>query len=119
MKMKPINTVSIWNPKVGQGKSMIAINLAAAAVQIGLKPVLVDQDLQGTLKLYDKAGHLPFDVLLDYPKSKKNRCGLDAGRSRRERQRYTHLTCFGYACHTQALTVRYVYRCDEPGKICR
>ena len=38
--MKPINTVSIWNPKGGQGKSMIAINLAAAAVQIGLKPVL-------------------------------------------------------------------------------
>ena len=64
-------TISIWNPKGGQGKSMIAINLAAAAVQIGLKPVLVDQDLQGTLKLYDKAGHLPFDVLLDYPKSKK------------------------------------------------
>ena len=33
MKMKPINTVSIWNPKGGQGKSMIAINLVAAAVK--------------------------------------------------------------------------------------
>ena len=69
--MKPINTVSIWNPKGGQGKSMIAINLAASAVQIGLKPILVDQSPQGTLKLYEEEGHLPFDVLLDYPKSKK------------------------------------------------
>ena len=54
MKMKPINTVSIWNPKGGQGKSMIAINLAAAAVQIGLKPVLVDQDLQMNKNLETK-----------------------------------------------------------------
>ena len=69
--MKTINTVSVWNPKGGQGKSTIAINLAAAAVQIGLKPILVDQDPQGTINIYNKEGHLPFDVLLSYPKSKK------------------------------------------------
>jgi chromosome partitioning protein len=37
--------VNIWNPKGGQGKSMIAINLAAAAVQMGLKPLVICQDM--------------------------------------------------------------------------
>jgi len=38
--MKEIRLVSIWNPKGGQGKSMLAINLAAASVELGLKPLL-------------------------------------------------------------------------------
>ena len=60
---------SIWNPKGGQGKSMVTINLAAAAVEIGLKPIVIDRDVQGTSMLYHQAGHLPFEVLPDYPKS--------------------------------------------------
>lgn len=58
---------SIWNPKGGQGKSMISINLAATAVDIGLRPVVIDRDEQGTSLLYYQAGNLPFEVLPDYP----------------------------------------------------
>ena len=64
-----MKTVSVWNPKGGQGKSMVAINLAAAAVDLGLKPVVIDRDEQGTSMLYHQAGNLPFDVLSDYPRS--------------------------------------------------
>ena len=60
---------SIWNPKGGQGKSMISINLAAAAVEIGLKPIVIDRDEQGTSMLYYQAGNLPFPVLPNYPKN--------------------------------------------------
>ena len=60
---------SIWNPKGGQGKSMVSINLAAAAVEIGLKPIVIDRDEQGTSMLYHQAGNLPFEVLTDYPQS--------------------------------------------------
>ena len=48
---------------------MVAINLAAAAVEIGLKPVVIDRDEQGTSMLYHQAGNLPFEVLPDYPRS--------------------------------------------------
>jgi len=61
--------VSVWNPKGGQGKSMVAINLSAAAVDLGLKPVVIDRDEQGTSMLYHQAGNLPFEVLPDYPRS--------------------------------------------------
>lgn len=61
--------VSVWNPKGGQGKSMISINLAAAATEIGLKLVIIDRDEQGTSMLYHHAGNLPFEVLPNYPKS--------------------------------------------------
>ena len=60
---------SIWNPKGGQGKSMISINLAAAAVEIGLRPIVIDRDEQGTSMLYHQAGNLPFPILPDYPKN--------------------------------------------------
>ena len=60
---------SIWNPKGGQGKSMVSINLAAAAVEIGLKPIVIDRDEQGTSMLYHQAGNLPFEVLPDFPKA--------------------------------------------------
>jgi len=61
--------VSVWNPKGGQGKSMVAINLSAAAVDLGLKPAVIDRDEQGTSMLYHQAGNLPFEVLPDYPRS--------------------------------------------------
>lgn len=65
--MKEIRLVSIWNPKGGQGKSMLAINLAAASVELGLKPLLICQDQQGTAMLYFKAGSLPFEVMDTIP----------------------------------------------------
>lgn len=64
-----MKTVSVWNPKGGQGKSMVAVNLAAAAVDLGLRPVVIDRDEQGTSMLYHQAGNLPFEVLPDYPRS--------------------------------------------------
>ena len=68
--MKKIKLVSIWNPKGGQGKSMLAINLAAAACEIGLKPLVICQDQQGTSMLYFKAGNLPFEVVEEIPNEK-------------------------------------------------
>jgi len=68
--MKQIKLISIWNPKGGQGKSMLAINLAAASVELGLKPLVVCQDPQGTSMLYFKAGNLPFDVLDSVPNNR-------------------------------------------------
>ena len=68
--MRKIKLVSIWNPKGGQGKSMLAINLAAAAVEIGIKPLVVCQDQQGTSMLYYKSGNLPFTVLGSIPDEK-------------------------------------------------
>jgi len=62
--------VNIWNPKGGQGKSMIAINLAAAAVEMGLKPLVICQDPQGTSSMIYEAGRLPFEVISAIPKDK-------------------------------------------------
>ncbi|QDV42228.1 CobQ/CobB/MinD/ParA nucleotide binding domain protein [Stieleria neptunia] len=62
--------VSIWNPKGGQGKSLIAINLAAAAVSFGLKPLVVCDDPQGTATLFHRGGQLPFEVIDSIPSSK-------------------------------------------------
>lgn len=68
--MKQIKLISIWNPKGGQGKSMLAINLAAASVELGLKPLVVCQDPQGTSMLYYKAGNLPFEVMNSVPNNR-------------------------------------------------
>jgi len=59
--------VSIWNPKGGQGKSMISINLAAAAVELGLKPLVICQDPQGTSTLFYNSHNLPFKVVSEIP----------------------------------------------------
>ena len=41
--------VSVWNPKGGQGKSLIALNLAAAAMsELELTPLVLCRDPQGT-----------------------------------------------------------------------
>ena len=61
--MKEIKLISIWSPKGGQGKSMLAINLAATSVELGLKVIVVCQDPQGTSILYVKTGNLPFEVI--------------------------------------------------------
>lgn len=70
--MKTIKIIAIWNPKGGQGKSLLAINLAAAACEIGLKPLVICQDQQGTSMLYYKAGNLPFEVKSEIPQTKPN-----------------------------------------------
>lgn len=49
---------------------MIAINLAAAAVQMGLKPLVICQDPQGTSSMIHEAGNLPFEVIETIPKEK-------------------------------------------------
>ena len=64
--------ISIWNPKGGQGKSMLAINLASASVDLGLKPLVICQDPQGTSMLYFKAGNLNFKVLDSIPDKRPN-----------------------------------------------
>ncbi|MBF0383018.1 MAG: hypothetical protein HQL69_18510 [Magnetococcales bacterium] len=63
---------SIWNPKGGQGKSLLSINIAAAAVELGLTPVVICQDPQGTSMLYYEGGNLPFIVLPEPPKKRIN-----------------------------------------------
>ena len=65
--MNHIKLVSLWNPKGGQGKSTFAINLAAATVEMGLKPLVICQDQQGTSMLFYQAGNLPFDVIGNFP----------------------------------------------------
>ena len=65
----PMKIVSVWNPKGGQGKSLIALNLAAAAVsELELKPLVLCRDPQGTAMLSQAEGNLPFDVKPSYPK---------------------------------------------------
>lgn len=59
--------VSIWNPKGGQGKSMLAINIAAAAVKRGLTPLVICQDTQGTSIGYGQDGDLPFRIEKEPP----------------------------------------------------
>ncbi|WP_230988252.1 hypothetical protein [Bathymodiolus japonicus methanotrophic gill symbiont] len=70
MSMKNIKLVSIWNPKGGQGKSMLAINLAAASIEIGIKPMVICQDQQGTSINYFREGNLNFEVLGEIPQEK-------------------------------------------------
>lgn len=68
--MKKIKLVSIWNPKGGQGKSMLAINLASASLEIGIRPLVICQDQQGTSMNYYREGNLPFEVLGQIPQER-------------------------------------------------
>ena len=65
-----MEVISVWNPKGGQGKSMLSLNIAAAAVQADLRPLVVDMDQQGTAMAYHDAGKLPFPVVAGIPKQK-------------------------------------------------
>lgn len=49
---------------------MLAINLAGAAVELGLKPLVICQDQQGTSMLYYQSGNLPFEVIGEVPQEK-------------------------------------------------
>lgn len=49
---------------------MLAINLAAAACDMGLKPLVICQDQQGTSMLYYQEGNLPFKVVGQPPQEK-------------------------------------------------
>jgi chromosome partitioning protein len=62
--------VSVWNPKGGQGKTTLAINLCAAAVELKIKPILICLDPQGTSLLYYREGNLSFEVLDKIPISR-------------------------------------------------
>jgi len=54
---------SVWNPKGGQGKSLLALNLAAAAVVLhDMKVLVLCRDPQGTATLAYQEGNLPFQV---------------------------------------------------------
>jgi len=65
----PMKIVSVWNPKGGQGRSLIALNLAAAAVsELELNPLVLCRDPQGTAILAHAKGNLPFAVKPSYPK---------------------------------------------------
>lgn len=68
--MKKIKIVSIWNPKGGQGKSLLSINLAAAAVEMGIKPLVICQDPQGTSINYYTGGNLNFEVVSEPPQTR-------------------------------------------------
>lgn len=66
-----MKTVSIWNPKGGQGKSLLAMNLAACAKKVfDLNTLVIDQDPQGTCRECAKGGRLPFKVVGDIPSKK-------------------------------------------------
>lgn len=72
-----MKTISVWNPKGGQGKSLISLNLAACAVSsFDLKPLIIDQDPQGTCQECQKEGNLPFDVIGEIPKEKPENIDL-------------------------------------------
>ncbi|WP_099609503.1 AAA family ATPase [Vibrio coralliilyticus] len=62
--------VHVWTPKGGQGKSMCTLNLAAATVELGKKPLVICRDPQGTMTLYAKYGNLPFEVVQAIPDEK-------------------------------------------------
>lgn len=62
-----MKAISVWNPKGGQGKSTVALNLAAAAIHKGKSVIVIDRDEQGTSMLYHQLQRLPFKVLGVYP----------------------------------------------------
>ena len=65
----PMKIVSVWNPKGGQGKGLIALNLASAAVsELELNPLILCRDPQGSAIPAHAKGNLPFEVKPTYPK---------------------------------------------------
>ncbi|WP_223823752.1 ParA family protein [Candidatus Enterovibrio escicola] len=63
--------VAIWNPKGGQGKTTISLNLAAAASKLGLKTVVISRDIQDdeAMKEFGR-GSYPFDIYQGVPRDK-------------------------------------------------
>lgn len=69
--------VSFWSRKGGVGKTTLALNLAAAAVNKGLKVAYVDLDSQGSALWLSELGKLPFDVLKKSPSGSYDLCVYD------------------------------------------
>lgn len=59
--------VGVWNPKGGNGKTTLAVNVAAAAHHSGLKVMLIDKDRQRSILEAAENGGLPFTVLDEMP----------------------------------------------------
>tara|TARA_Y100000588_G_C14061928_1_gene841832 strand:- start:479 stop:1036 length:558 start_codon:yes stop_codon:yes gene_type:complete len=63
--------ISVWNPKGGQGKTSISLSIAAAAVKLGLKTVVISQDIQDdeSMKAFGN-GDYKFEILQGMPSEK-------------------------------------------------
>lgn len=61
---------AVWNPKGGNGKTTLAVNVAAAAHHSGLKVLLIDKDRQQSVMEAAATGGLPFDVMNEMPTSR-------------------------------------------------
>jgi len=59
-----VKIASIWNPKGGQGKTTMTINLAAAASKLGLITLVVSRDV--------RQGDFPFTIVKSLPSEKPN-----------------------------------------------
>lgn len=60
--------IGIWHPKGGVGKTMLALNFAAALHLTGKQVALVDLDPQHSAKwISEIAGAFPFEVFAGYP----------------------------------------------------
>lgn len=67
--------VATWAPKGGTGKTTMTLNVAAAAVRRGLKPLVICRDPQGSALLFSQEGALPFPVIESIPDKKPK--GID------------------------------------------
>lgn len=63
---------SIWNPKGGQGKTTITLNLAAAAAKLGLNVMVVSRDIQDDDMSMFSNGEHPFIIRQSLPAEKPN-----------------------------------------------
>ncbi|MBZ9751075.1 ParA family protein [Deinococcus sp. HMF7604] len=72
-------TVAITSEKGGVGKSTLAVHLAGAAQEQGLRPLLIDEDgrVGSSLRWAARTGGLPFDVLAAEDVKPKKLAGYD------------------------------------------
>jgi chromosome partitioning protein len=67
-----LKIASIWNPKGGQGKTTITLNLAAAASKLGLATLVISRDIQDDDMSAFGRGEHPFTILQSLPPEKPN-----------------------------------------------
>ena len=59
---------AIWNPKGGQGKTTLSLNLAAAASKLGLRVMVISADVQDDdLEEIGQGGRYTFDIVRKMP----------------------------------------------------